>query len=66
MTSGVKDIQLLELKDTILQLNKTISEQNNLIVNLQKMLEYRKKLQPQYSNPLSQITLSNLLNHLEK
>lgn len=41
MTSGVKDIQLLELKDTILQLNKTISEQNNLIVNLQKMLEER-------------------------
>ena len=41
MPSGVKDIQLLELKDTILQLNKTISEQNNLIVNLQKMLEER-------------------------
>lgn len=41
MTSGVKDIQLLELKDTILQLNKTISEQNNLIVNLQQMLEER-------------------------
>ena len=41
MTSGVKDIQLLELKDTILQLNKTISEQNALIANLQKMLEER-------------------------
>ena len=41
MSSGVKDIQLLELKDTILQLNKTISEQNILITNLQKMLEER-------------------------
>jgi transposase len=41
MTSGAKDIQLLELKDTILQLNKTISEQNILIANLQKMLEER-------------------------
>ena len=39
MPSGVKDIQLTELKDTILQLNKTISEQNSLIANLQKMLE---------------------------
>ena len=41
MSSGVKDIRLLELKDTILQLNKTISEQNCLIANLQKMLEER-------------------------
>lgn len=39
MSSGVKDIQLTELKDTILQLNKTISEQNSMIANLQKMLE---------------------------
>lgn len=39
MPSGVKDIRILELKDTILQLNKTISEQNILIANLQKMLE---------------------------
>ena len=31
MPSGVKDIQLLELKDTISQLNKTISTQNELI-----------------------------------
>ena len=41
MSSGAKDIQLLELKDTILQLNKTISEQNSLILSLQKMLEER-------------------------
>lgn len=41
MSSGVKDIQLSELKDTILQLNKTISEQNSLIASLQKMLEER-------------------------
>lgn len=36
-----KDIQLLELKDTISQLNKTISTQNELISSLQKMLEER-------------------------
>ena len=41
MSSGVKDIQLYELKDTILQLNKTISDQNRLIDSLQKMLEER-------------------------
>ena len=41
MSSGAKDIQLFELKDTILQLNKTISEQNSLILSLQKMLEER-------------------------
>ena len=41
MPSGVKDIQLLELKDTISQLNKTISTQNELISSLQKMLEER-------------------------
>ena len=39
MSSGVKDIQLLELKDTILQLNNTIREQSSLIENLQKLLE---------------------------
>ena len=39
MSSGAKDIQLYELKDTILQLNKTISEQNSLILSLQKTLE---------------------------
>lgn len=31
MPSGVKDIQLLELKDTISQLNKTISTQNDIV-----------------------------------
>lgn len=41
MPSGVKDIQLLELKDTISQLNKTISTQNELISSLHKMLEER-------------------------
>ena len=41
MPSGVKDIQLLELKDTILQLNKTIQEQSSLIESLQKLLEER-------------------------
>ena len=41
MSSGVKDIQLLELKDTILQLNKTIQEQSSLIESLQKLLEER-------------------------
>ena len=41
MPSGVKDIQILELKDTISQLNKTISTQNELISSLQKMLEER-------------------------
>ena len=39
MPSGVKDIQLIELKDTISQLNTTISNQNELIRSLQKMLE---------------------------
>ena len=41
MPSGVKDIQLIELKDTISKLNKTISAQNDLIRPLQKMLEER-------------------------
>ena len=41
MPSGVKDIQLIELKDTISQLNTTISTQNELISSLQKMLEER-------------------------
>lgn len=41
MPSGVKDIQLLELKDTISQLNNTISTQNELIRSLQKMLQER-------------------------
>jgi transposase len=41
MLSGVRDIQLLELKDTISQLNITISEQNGLIKNLQQTLEER-------------------------
>ncbi len=34
MPSGVRDIQLLELKDTISQLNNTISTQNELIRSL--------------------------------
>lgn len=41
MPSGVKDIQLIELKDTISQLNTTISTQNEFISSLQKMLEER-------------------------
>lgn len=41
MPSGVRDIQLLELKDTISQLNNTISTQNELIRSLQKMLQER-------------------------
>lgn len=41
MPSGVTDIQLLELKDTISQLNNTISTQNELIRSLQKMLQER-------------------------
>ena len=41
MPSGVKDIQLTELKDIILQLNKTVSEQNALIASLQKSLDER-------------------------
>lgn len=39
MPSGVRDIQLLELKDTISQLNNTISTQNELIRSQQKMLQ---------------------------
>lgn len=41
MPSGVRDIQLLELKDTISQLNNTISTQNELICSLQKMPQER-------------------------
>lgn len=37
--SGANDIQLRELKDTILQLNKTISTQNTLILSLQKSID---------------------------
>ena len=39
MPSGVKDLQLLELKDTISQLNNTIRTQNEMICSMQKMLE---------------------------
>ena len=39
MPSGVKDRQLLELKDTISQLNNTIRTQNEMICSMQKMLE---------------------------
>jgi transposase len=42
MPSEVKDIQLLELKDTISQLNNTINTQNELIASLQKTLEANK------------------------
>ena len=41
MLSGVRDIQFLELKDTISQLNNTISTQNELIRSRQKMLQER-------------------------
>lgn len=41
MPSGVKEIQLLELKDMISQLNSTIHAQNELIRSLQKMLQDR-------------------------
>lgn len=41
MPSGVRDIQFLELKDTISQLNNTISTQNELIRSRQKMLQER-------------------------
>lgn len=39
MPKGVKDLQLLELKDTISQLNTTIRSQNEMIRSLQKTLE---------------------------
>lgn len=41
MSSGANEIQLLELKDTISQLNTTISTQNELIRSMQKMLQER-------------------------
>ena len=42
MISGAGDIQLRELNDTILQLNNTISAQNELIASLKEMLEIDK------------------------
>ena len=39
MASSAKDIQLRELKDTILQLNKMMSEQTKLISALQTTIE---------------------------
>ena len=39
MASTAKDIQLRELKDTISQLNKTMSEQTSLIRSLRKTIE---------------------------
>ena len=44
MPSGANDIQLRELRDTILQLNTTINTQNDLIVSLKEMLEADKAL----------------------
>lgn len=39
MSSGANEIQLRELRDTILQLNNTINTQNTLILSLQQMLD---------------------------
>lgn len=39
MASSAKEIQLIELKDTILQLNTTIKAQSSLILSLQKTIE---------------------------
>jgi len=39
VSSGANEIQLRELRDTILQLNNTINTQNTLILSLQQMLE---------------------------
>lgn len=39
MSSSANEIQLRELRDTILQLNNTVNTQNTLILSLQKMLE---------------------------
>jgi len=39
MASNARDIQLRELKDTIVQLNTTIETQNTLIASLQKTME---------------------------
>ena len=39
MASSAKDIQLRELKDTIIQLNKMISEQSELIRTLRESIE---------------------------
>ena len=41
MATSTKDIQFKELKDTISQLNTTIRTQNDLIVSLQKMLDFK-------------------------
>ena len=41
MATSAKDIQFKELKDTISQLNTTIRTQNNLIISLQKMLDFK-------------------------
>ena len=41
MSSGANEIQLLELKDTISQLNTIINTQNELIRSMQKMLQER-------------------------
>lgn len=43
MPPEVKDIRLTELKDTVAQLNKTISTQNELICSLQAMLKEREE-----------------------
>lgn len=39
MASSAKDIQLRELKDTILQLNTMVSEQTELIKSLRLMID---------------------------
>ena len=69
MPSGVRDIQLLELKDTISQLNKTISTQNELISSLQKMLEERNAKDSEkdllIANLQSQLAYNNHSNQRE-
>ena len=39
MASTAKDIQMRELKDTVLQLNKAMSEQTELIRSLRQIIE---------------------------
>ena len=39
MASDSKDIQLMELKDTILQLNETVKMQNATMSDLRKLIE---------------------------
>ena len=56
MAAGAKDLQLIELKDMISQLNTTISSQNQLIQSLQEMVSSSNKREAALQEQIEYLT----------